>query len=64
MSKWGEANQTTSKLKDLIVFLVSLLGEESGLLQLVLQGIHTLLISQGPVLQNLAGTKRHNTKLE
>lgn len=58
-------NQTTSTLryKDLIVFLVCFLGEESGLLQLVLQGVHALLIGQRPVLEDLAGTT-HRIQLE
>lgn len=63
VSYFKQANQTTSTLeyKDLIVFLVSFLGEESGLLELVLQGVHTLLIGQRPVLEHLTGTvPNHN----
>lgn len=58
-----QANQTTSTLeyKDLIVFLVGFLSEESGFLELVLKRVHTLLISQGPVFQHLAGAaSNHN----
>lgn len=46
--------------KDLIVFLVSLLSQETGFLQLVLQGVHTLLISQGLVLEHFAGAGPNN----
>jgi hypothetical protein len=59
-------NQTTSTLryKHLIVFLVSLFSEESGFFELVLQGVHALLIGQRPVLEDLAGTGCHNINLE
>lgn len=42
----------------LIVFLIGLLSHEAGLLQLVLKGVHALLIGQGTVLKNLASTAR------
>ena len=41
----------------LIVFPVSLLSEEPGLLQLVLQGLHPLLVREGSVLQDLPHTE-------
>lgn len=64
--KQDKPNQTTSKLpyKDLIVFLVSLLGKEPGFFQLVLQGIHTFFIGQRPVLENLTGTGRRTIQLQ
>lgn len=43
-------------LANLIVFLVSLFSEEPGLLQLILEGVHTLFIGQAAILENLAGS--------
>ena len=43
-------------LANLIVFLVSLFSEEPGLLQLILEGVHTLFVRQAAILENLAGS--------
>jgi len=43
---------------NLIVFLVGFFGEESGLLQLILKGVHALFVRQAAVLENLAGALR------
>lgn len=43
---------------NLIVFLVGFLGEEPGLLQLVLKGVHALFVRQAAILENLAGALR------
>lgn len=43
---------------NLIVFLVGFFGEEPGLLQLILEGVHTLFIRQAAILENLAGALR------
>ncbi len=66
----GEFNEHTPVngiiiLFDLVVFPVSLLREEPGLLELVLEGLHALLVGQGAVLQHLAHTrtKTHNLEL-
>lgn len=45
---------------DLVVFFVSLFGEEARLLQLVLEGVHALFIGKRFVLKNFAGTKENN----
>lgn len=59
------SNQTTWTLqyKDLVVFLVGFFGEEPGLLELVFERIHALLISQRPVLEHLAGAAPYNDTL-
>ena len=46
----------STTLVHLIVFSVGLLGQESGLLQLVLEGLHPLLVGDAPVLKHLAHT--------
>lgn len=43
---------------NLIVFLVGFLSKESGLLQLILEGVHALFIRQAAILKNLAGALR------
>lgn len=43
---------------NLIVFLVSFFSKESGLLQLILEGVHALFIRQAAILKNLAGALR------
>lgn len=43
---------------NLIVFLVGFFGEEPGLLQLVLEGVHTLFVRQAAIFENLAGALR------
>lgn len=43
---------------NLIIFLVGFFGEESGLLQLILKGVHALFIRQAAILENLAGALR------
>lgn len=45
-------------LANLIVFLVGFFGEESGLLQLILKGVHALFVRQAAILENLAGALR------
>lgn len=52
---FGIITSSSSVLLHLIVFLVGLLSQEAGLLQLVLQRVHALLIGQRTVLQHLAG---------
>lgn len=43
---------------NLIVFLVSFFGEEPGLLQLILKGVHAFFVRQAAILENLAGALR------
>lgn len=43
---------------NLIVFLVGFFGEEPGLLQLILEGVHALFVRQAAILENLAGALR------
>ena len=67
---WGTKNQTAAltpaanlgcpRCLHLVVFPVGLLCEEARLLQLVLEGLHPLLVRERPVLQDLphAATER------
>lgn len=49
---------------DLVVFFVRLFSEETGFLQLVLQGVHALFIGEWTVLEYLTGTdKKKKTSL-
>lgn len=43
-------------MTNLIEFLISFLGHEFGFLQLVLEGVHSLFIDDGTVLQQFSGT--------
>jgi len=43
---------------NLIVFLVGFFGEEPGLLQLILEGVHAFFVRQAAILENLAGALR------
>ena len=52
----GAIEVKDQQLSDLIVFSVSVLSHHSGLFELRLESVHTLLIGDAPVLEHLSHT--------